>query len=72
MDKKIGKFFDSVGSFFTGADVIPWCDSDIVAVSIAITCFRTSLVRGFLAGYDGFIVNLLGFKRYQSHELVIV
>ncbi|KAL1555208.1 Mitochondrial fission 1 protein A [Salvia divinorum] len=31
MDKKIGKFFDSVGSLFTGADVIPWCDSDIVA-----------------------------------------
>ncbi|KAK6164091.1 hypothetical protein DH2020_000955 [Rehmannia glutinosa] len=31
MDKKIGKFFDSVGSFFTGGDQIPWCDSDIVA-----------------------------------------
>lgn len=41
MDKKVVKFFDSVGSFFTGADVIPWCDSDIVAVSIVITCFRS-------------------------------
>ena len=32
MDKKIGRFFDSVGSFFSGADVIPWCDRDIIAV----------------------------------------
>ncbi|XXG41400.1 hypothetical protein AAC387_Pa01g1868 [Persea americana] len=31
MDKKIGRFFDSVGSFFSGADVIPWCDRDIIA-----------------------------------------
>ncbi|XP_041999175.1 mitochondrial fission 1 protein A-like [Salvia splendens] len=31
MDKTVVKFFDSVGSFFTGSDVIPWCDSDIVA-----------------------------------------
>ncbi|KAJ8648773.1 hypothetical protein MRB53_001796 [Persea americana] len=30
MDKKIGRFFDSVGSFFSGADVIPWCDQDII------------------------------------------
>ncbi|PWA82983.1 tetratricopeptide repeat (TPR)-like superfamily protein (chloroplast) [Artemisia annua] len=28
--KKIGKFFDSIGDFFTGADSIPWCESDIV------------------------------------------
>ncbi|KAI3450024.1 hypothetical protein Pfo_006689 [Paulownia fortunei] len=31
MEAKIGKFFDSVSSFFTGGDQIPWCDSDIVA-----------------------------------------
>ncbi|XP_015059584.1 mitochondrial fission 1 protein A-like [Solanum pennellii] len=31
MDAKIGKFFDSIGDFFTGGDQIPWCDSDIVA-----------------------------------------
>ncbi|PKI77177.1 mitochondrial fission 1 protein A-like [Punica granatum] len=31
MDAKIGKFFDSVSTFFTGADQIPWCDRDIVA-----------------------------------------
>ncbi|KAA8549850.1 hypothetical protein F0562_001534 [Nyssa sinensis] len=31
MEAKIGKFFDSVGNFFTGGDQIPWCDSDIVA-----------------------------------------
>ncbi|XP_020276598.1 mitochondrial fission 1 protein A-like [Asparagus officinalis] len=31
MDAAIGKFFDSVGSFFTGGDNIPWCDRDIIA-----------------------------------------
>uniref|UniRef100_A0A5B6YWD7 Mitochondrial fission 1 protein n=1 Tax=Davidia involucrata TaxID=16924 RepID=A0A5B6YWD7_DAVIN len=31
MEAKIGKFFDSVGNFFTGGDQIPWCDGDIVA-----------------------------------------
>ncbi|GAB2229230.1 hypothetical protein Droror1_Dr00023368 [Drosera rotundifolia] len=31
MDAKIGKFFDSVGNFFTGGDQIPWCDRDIIA-----------------------------------------
>ncbi|CAH1427059.1 unnamed protein product [Lactuca virosa] len=30
MDAKIGKFFESVGTFFTGGDSIPWCESDIV------------------------------------------
>ncbi|KAK4580933.1 hypothetical protein RGQ29_024552 [Quercus rubra] len=30
MDVKIGKFFDSVGSFFGGGDQIPWCDRDII------------------------------------------
>ncbi|KAJ9699183.1 hypothetical protein PVL29_007999 [Vitis rotundifolia] len=31
MEAKIGKLLDSVGNFFTGADQIPWCDTDIVA-----------------------------------------
>ncbi|ESQ52855.1 hypothetical protein EUTSA_v10017329mg [Eutrema salsugineum] len=30
MDSKIGNFFDSVGSFFTGGDKIPWCDRDVI------------------------------------------
>ncbi|KAG8388954.1 hypothetical protein BUALT_Bualt02G0179000 [Buddleja alternifolia] len=30
MEATFGKFFDKVGSFFTGGDQIPWCDSDIV------------------------------------------
>ncbi|KAL8223155.1 hypothetical protein R6Q57_020554 [Mikania cordata] len=30
MDAKIGKLFDSIGTFFSGTDNIPWCDSDIV------------------------------------------
>uniref|UniRef100_A0A2P2K6X4 Uncharacterized protein n=1 Tax=Rhizophora mucronata TaxID=61149 RepID=A0A2P2K6X4_RHIMU len=33
MEAKIGKFLESVTNFFTGADQIPWCDRDIVAVS---------------------------------------
>jgi hypothetical protein len=28
-----GRFFESVGNFFTGGDNIPWCDRDIIAVS---------------------------------------
>ncbi|KAL3850163.1 hypothetical protein ACJIZ3_012045 [Penstemon smallii] len=31
MEAKFGRFFDSVGSFFTGGDQIPWCESNIVA-----------------------------------------
>ncbi|XP_050228235.1 mitochondrial fission 1 protein A [Mercurialis annua] len=31
MEAKINKFFDSVGSFFTGGDQIPWCDDDIIS-----------------------------------------
>ncbi|XP_058107038.1 mitochondrial fission 1 protein A [Magnolia sinica] len=31
MDAKIGKFFESVGSFFSSGDNIPWCDRDIIA-----------------------------------------
>ncbi|KAK9125089.1 hypothetical protein Scep_013935 [Stephania cephalantha] len=30
MGEKIGKFFDSVGAFFTGGDQLPWCDRDII------------------------------------------
>ncbi|OVA13741.1 Mitochondria fission 1 protein [Macleaya cordata] len=30
MEAKIGKFFDSIGAFFSGGDQIPWCDSDII------------------------------------------
>ncbi|KAM0954106.1 putative mitochondria fission 1 protein [Dioscorea sansibarensis] len=30
MDAKISKFFESVGSFFSGGDSIPWCDRDII------------------------------------------
>ncbi|XP_072975952.1 mitochondrial fission 1 protein A-like [Typha angustifolia] len=31
MDAKIAEFFDSVGSFFSGGDNLPWCDRDIIA-----------------------------------------
>jgi hypothetical protein len=32
MDAKIGRFFDAVGSFFSGGESIPWCDRDVIAV----------------------------------------
>ncbi|EXC10884.1 hypothetical protein L484_002548 [Morus notabilis] len=31
MEAKIGKFFESVGTFFSGSDQIPWCDRDVIA-----------------------------------------
>ncbi|KVI08117.1 mitochondrial fission 1 protein A-like [Cynara cardunculus var. scolymus] len=30
MDAKIGKFFESIGTFFIAGDQIPLCDSDVV------------------------------------------
>ncbi|KAL8159392.1 hypothetical protein V2J09_000929 [Rumex salicifolius] len=32
MDAKLGKFFESVGNFFSGGDQIPWCDRDIISI----------------------------------------
>ncbi|KAJ4845982.1 Mitochondrial fission 1 protein A [Turnera subulata] len=31
MEAQIGKFLESVTTFFTGGDQIPWCDRDVVA-----------------------------------------
>uniref|UniRef100_A0A7C9CX86 Mitochondrial fission 1 protein n=1 Tax=Opuntia streptacantha TaxID=393608 RepID=A0A7C9CX86_OPUST len=31
MDAKIGKFFESVGNFFSKGDQIPWCDRETIA-----------------------------------------
>ncbi|CAL4893307.1 unnamed protein product [Urochloa decumbens] len=31
MEAKMGRFFESVGNFFTGGDNIPWCDRDLIA-----------------------------------------
>ncbi|KAI8573016.1 hypothetical protein RHMOL_Rhmol01G0246400 [Rhododendron molle] len=49
MEAKIGKFFESMGSFFTGGDHIPWSDGDIVVISgmmrqIAVTVATLLLV----------------------------
>ncbi|KAI3838065.1 hypothetical protein MKW98_009016 [Papaver atlanticum] len=30
MEAKISNFFESIGSFFSGGDQIPWCDHDII------------------------------------------
>ncbi|KAI3874253.1 hypothetical protein MKX03_014285 [Papaver bracteatum] len=30
MEAKISNFFESIGSFFSGGDQIPWCDRDII------------------------------------------
>lgn len=35
MDTHVGKLIDSVGSIFRGSDVLPWCDPDIIAVSLS-------------------------------------
>jgi fission 1 protein len=32
MEAKMGRFFESVGNFFTDGDNIPWCDRDLIAV----------------------------------------
>ncbi|CAB4278283.1 unnamed protein product [Prunus armeniaca] len=31
MAANVGKFFESVGNFFSGGDQIPWCDRDVIA-----------------------------------------
>ncbi|GMN43743.1 hypothetical protein TIFTF001_012930 [Ficus carica] len=31
MEEKVGKFFESVGTFFSGGDTLPWCDSVVIA-----------------------------------------
>ncbi|KAK9726027.1 hypothetical protein RND81_05G185300 [Saponaria officinalis] len=31
MDANFGKFFESIGNFFSGSDHIPWCDTNIIA-----------------------------------------
>ncbi|XP_057982183.1 mitochondrial fission 1 protein A [Malania oleifera] len=31
MEAKVGKFFESVGAFFSGGDRIPWSDGDIIS-----------------------------------------
>ncbi|KAH7542210.1 mitochondrial fission 1 protein A [Ziziphus jujuba] len=30
MEAKVGKFFESVGNFFSGGEKIPWCDRDVI------------------------------------------
>ncbi|XP_010247042.1 PREDICTED: mitochondrial fission 1 protein A-like [Nelumbo nucifera] len=30
MEATIGKFFESIGTFFSGGDQMPWCDRDII------------------------------------------
>lgn len=44
MDPKIKRFFDSVGSFFSGGDQIPWCDPDIILVCILSSPFSDSRI----------------------------
>lgn len=39
MGSKIGNFFDSVGSFFSGGDKIPWCERDVIVVSFLFPLF---------------------------------
>lgn len=59
MDAKIGKFFDSVGSFFGGGDQIPWCDRDIIVVS-------------FLFPFTGFGSQILGFQILPGCSILLL
>ncbi|GKV41696.1 hypothetical protein SLEP1_g49195 [Rubroshorea leprosula] len=34
MEAKIGRFLESVTSFFCSGDQIPWCDRDVIAVNV--------------------------------------
>ena len=54
MEAKMGKFFESVGAFFGGGDQIPWCDRDVIAVSIS----------KFSEIYDVFFSNEIALNVY--------
>ncbi|KAF9679561.1 hypothetical protein SADUNF_Sadunf06G0027600 [Salix dunnii] len=42
MEAKIREVFESVGSFFTGGDHIPWCDRDIINETFLIKSCKSS------------------------------
>ena len=45
LEAKLGMIFDSVGNFFSGNDQLPWCDSDIVAVSSRFLLFHSKILH---------------------------
>jgi hypothetical protein len=45
MEAKMGRFFESVGNFFTGGDNIPWCDRDLIAVRTPEIPFLAASIR---------------------------
>jgi hypothetical protein len=67
MEAKIRGAFESVGSFFTGGDHIPWCDRDIITVS-TIVGFPEFCYCHF--GLENF-VKVVNFKicRLRFHAL---
>ncbi|KAK1317543.1 hypothetical protein QJS10_CPA05g00806 [Acorus calamus] len=56
MEAKFTRFFESVGSFFTGGDNIPWSDRDIIAV-----------VEGFLIMFEILCqITQISFERWRD------
>lgn len=49
----VGKIIESIGSFFSGGDQIPWCDREVIAVSFRIPVFSISVLVYFLKPYLG-------------------
>ncbi|GMP91400.1 hypothetical protein CsSME_00042118 [Camellia sinensis var. sinensis] len=64
MEAAIGKFFESVGNFFSGGDEIPWCDGDIVSKPHACLA-RTGLARAWLSySYENKLEGMI----IQKHQ----
>lgn len=66
MEAKIGKFFESVGSFFTGGDHIPWSDGDIVVVSISLLFELIRALFVWIACYFFFSYYLICFQFHHN------
>lgn len=47
MEAKIGRFFESVGTFFTGSDDLPWSDGEMIAVRFTFSLYRFMFCRRF-------------------------
>jgi len=67
---KMGRFFESVGNFFTGGDNIPWCDRDIIAIS-PLSNNRKAVVLWNWQGYQATITAQWSSIGLASSTVVI-
>lgn len=67
MDSKMGNFFDSIGSFFSGGDKIPWCDREVILVSL----LSLDLVKRTKSRFDLWVIshNLFDFSMIDRKTL---